>query len=611
MQMKKVGLILVSLLLVFSAAAVAQYYDGLEDPKIYNLGEGVFENLEPGVQGGTFYISAISNPKKWNDVTAQETSTTQYTGQMLRGLVTINVVTGALEPELAKNWEISEDGLMVTFNLRKGIKWSDGEPFTAADVLFTYNDLILNEDVETDSRDGLELPDGTFPVMTAPDDYTIVLEMSQIFRPVLNQFSFNIMPKHKLADEVHKLNPAVPAGNFNEVWGLDTDPADLAGLGPFMVESYTPDQNVTMTRNPFYYGYDQNGTQLPYVDKYVILTVASQDVSLLKFRNGEIDALGIRPSDVPILVPESASEGFEVKIGSGVYGTLWVSFNQDFGLGEGDAAKDQLRGLFRDVRFRQAVSHAMDKQSIINNLYNGLAAPQWATVSVPSPFYGGRDEYGGQVTEADAVTYEYDLAKAASLLDEIGIVDTNGDGYREFADGSTVEFVLETNAGNTLREGFCLILADDLDSIGLKVNFQPVDFNTLVTRLLGGTLYEAVVLGLTGGNDPNGGANVYRTTGGLHFWHYSAADDPYTYEIRTDELYDLGLGTFDNNEAFGYYKEAQILFATDDLGMNFSVNQQFTYAIYNYVGNKAIADVTATPSGNNGLAWDLVWLKNL
>jgi peptide/nickel transport system substrate-binding protein len=609
--MKKVGLILIGLLVVFSTAAVAQYYDGLQDPKVLDLGSDDYPGLVPGVQGGTFYISAISNPKKWNDVTAHETSTTQYTNQFLRGLMTIHPITGALVPELVRDdgITISPDGLTVEFKLRRGVKWSDGTEFTSADVMFTYNDLILNEDVETDSRDGLELPDGTFPVMTAPDAYTIKLEMSQIFRPVFNSFTFNILPKHVLEGTVHKLNPAVPAGNFNEVWGLDTDPADLVGLGPFLIESYTPDQNVTMKRNPYYYAYDQDGTQLPYVDKYVILTVESQDVSLLKFRNGEIDALGIRPSDVPILVPEAAANDFEVKIGSGVYGTLWVSFNQDFGLDEGDAAKDNIRGMFRDVRFRQAVHYAMDKQSIINNLYNGLAAPQWSPVSVPSPFYGGRSAYGAGIDDAAAVNYEYDLAKAAGLLDDMGLIDNDGDGIREFADGQPVEFLLETNAGNTLREGFCLILADDLEKIGVKANFQPVDFNTLVTRLLSGTLYEACVVGLTGGNEPNGGANVYRTTGGLHFWHYSAPDDPYAYELRIDELFDLGLGTFDLDEAFGYYQEYQVLFATDDIGMNFSVNQQFTYAIYNRVGNQEIADVTATPTGSNGLAWDLVFFE--
>ncbi|UCF10108.1 MAG: hypothetical protein JSW65_08645, partial [Candidatus Bipolaricaulota bacterium] len=383
------------------------------------------------------------------------------------------------------------------------------------------------------------------------------------------------------------------------------------GLGPFLLESYTPDQNVTMVRNPYFFGYDQNGTQLPYIDKWVVLIVESQDVSLLKFRNGEIDALAIRPSDVPILVPEAAANDFEVKIGSGVAGTLWISFNEDYGLGEGDPAKDQMRGLFRDIRFRKAVAHAMDKQSIISNLYNGLAAPQWSPVSVGTPWYGGRDYYGGPVTENNAVSYEYSLDIAAGLLDDIGVVDNDGDGIREFADGQPVEFLLETNAGNTLREGFCLILADDLEKIGVKANFQPIDFNTLVTRLLGGTLYEAAVVGLTGTTDPHGGSNVARTTGGLHFWHYSAPDDPYAYELRIDELFDLGMGTFDLDEAFGYYLEYQILDATDSLGMIYSVNQQFTYAIYNHIGNQEVADVASTPTGFPGRTREFIFFENL
>jgi len=603
--MKKFVLVLLGLLLAFSTLAVAQGYDTMPaDAKIINLGVAgsPYENLQPGVRGGTFYIASISNPKKWNMVTAHETSTTQYTSQMFKGLTDINPVTGALEPELAKSWDISDDGLTITFHLRQGIKWSDGEPFTADDVVFTFNDLYYNDDVETDTRDVLTLPDGSFPVVTKVDDYTVKVTISTIFRPIMNAIGAAIMPKHKLAQYVHKLNPDVPAGTFNGTWGLDTDPSELAGLGPFMVQSYTPDQNVVMVRNPYYYHYDQNGVQLPYVDKYVILTVASQDVSLLKFRNGELDALGIRPSDVPILKSEEAQKDFTVLIGKGGYGTLWIAFNQD-------AQNDNLKALFRDIRFRQAVAHAMDKQTIINNLYNGLAVPQWSQVSMPSPFYAGRDYYGGPITEKNAVRYEYDLKKAAALLDEIGIVDSDGDGVREFADGTPVEFALETNAGNTLREGFCLIMQEDLAKIGIKANFNPIDFNTLVNKLFSSTT-EAVVLGLTGGDEPNNGANVYKHDGGLHFWHYSAAKgDEYEVEKKIDDLFNKAVSTWDNDEAFELYKQFQILFATEDLGMINSVNQQFTYAIYNKVGNKEIASVTATPSGANGLGWDLVYFK--
>lgn len=614
--MKKLVLIVAGLLLVFSISAVilAQGYETMpEDAKIVELGGEGYEDLEPGVRGGTFYISVFgSGPKKWNDVTAHETTTTRYTNTMFRGLMMLHPISGALIPDLAKSYEISEDGLEITFHLRR-INWSDGTPFTADDVLFTYNDLIFNEDIETDSRDGLELPDGTFPVFEKVDDNTITVTMSMIFRPIFNQLTVNIMPKHVLAEFVHKLNPDVPAGTFNGVWGLDTDPAELVGLGPYIVESYEPDQQVVMRRNPYYYTYDQNGIQLPYCDKVIELIVASMDVELLKFRNGETYAWGCRASDVPILKREEAVKDFTVKIGSGVYGTLWFTVNQDYGLGEDDPAKDQLRELFRNIKFRQAISHAMDKQSIINNLYNGLATPQWSPVSTPSPFYAGREYYGGPVTEANAVTYEYDLETAAALLDEIGILDTDGDGIREFADGTPVEFELNTNSGNTLREGFCLIMQEDLTSIGLKVNFNPVDFNTLVTRLLGGTIYQAVVLGLTGGDEPHGGSNVYLTTGGLHFWHYSAGaeEDPdiFEHEKRIDELFDLGVGTWNNDEAFEYYKEYQRLYASQDLGMNFSVNQAHTYVCYNFVGNKEIISPVTSPTAVNSIARDLFFLK--
>ncbi len=603
--MKRSLLVLLGALLVFSAVGLAQGYDKMPaDAVIVPLGVAgtAYENLQPGVRGGTFYISDISNPKKWNLVTAHETSTSEYGYQMFRGMTDINPVSGALVAELAKSWDISDDGLTLTFHLRQGLKWSDGVPFTADDVVFTFNDLYFNDDVETDTRDILTLPDGSFPVVTKVDDYTVQVQLSQIFRPILNSIGASIMPKHKLAQYVHKLNPDVPAGTFNGTWGLDTDPAELCGMGPFIVQSYTPDQNVVMVRNPYYYHYDENGTQLPYIDKYVTLVVASQDVSLLKFRNGEINALGIRPSDVPILKSEEATKDFTVILGEGGYGTLWISFNYDV-----DNAN--LKTLFRDLRFRKAVAHAMDKQTIIDNLYNGLAVPQWAQISMPSPFYPGRDYYGGPITEKDAVTYEYDLNKANALLDEIGIKDTNGDGIREFADGTPVEFELNTNAGNTLREGFCLIMQEDLAKIGIKADFNPIDFNTLVNKLFGSTT-EAVVLGLTGGDEPNGGANVYKSDGGLHFWHYSAGTgDINEVEKQMDDLYNQAVSTFDNEKAFELYKQSDILFATESLGMINSVNQQFTYAIYNNVGNGNIASVNATPSGTNGLGWDLVYLK--
>jgi len=610
--MKKLVLVLAALLVVFSASAVvmAQGYDAQPaDAMIVPLGVAgtPYADLEPGVRGGTMYVATISDPKKWNYVTSHETSTTQYTSIMLRGLVD-NDPTFALVPELAKSWDVSEDNLVITFHLREGLKWSDGEPFTADDVVFSFNDLYYNEDVETDTRDILLLPDDTYPVVEKVDDYTVKVTLSMTFRPILNSIGAPILPKHALAQYVHKLNPDVPVGTFNSCWGLDTDPAELVGMGPFMVESYAPDQHVTMVRNPYYYHYDPNGVQLPYFDKYVVLTVASQDVSLLKFRNGELDALGIRATDVPILKREEAQKDFTVLVDPdvAVYGTSWIGINQDIGLAEG--TNDNERALFRMRDFRAAMSHLVDKQAMIDTLYNGLAVPQWSPVSYLSPFYAGRDSYGGPVTETDAVVFEYSLMKAGELLDGIGIIDRDGDGWRDYEDGTRVEIELNTNAGNTVREGVCLIVADRASKIGLKLNFIPVDFNTLVNKLFAST-GEMIVLGLTGGPEPNSGANVYSSSGGLHFWHYSAADEPTELEKQIDGLLDAAVATLDNDEAFEIYKEYQITLANDDLGLVYTVNPAFTYAYYNKVGNAQIARPNYTPSGIYGLVMDYCFFK--
>jgi peptide/nickel transport system substrate-binding protein len=592
------------------AAAMKETEEEAPDIVVVPLGvEGTsYAHLEPGTPGGTLSVASITDPKSWNVVTSNENSTTQYTNMMLRGLVDIDPNNSAVVPELAKSWETSEDGLTLTFHLRRGLRWSDGTPFTADDVVFTYNDLYLNPDVDTNTRDILQLPDGTYPQVEKVDDHSVRVTLSMPFRPIFSALGASVLPRHKLAEHVHKLNPDVPADAFNAVWGIDTDPSELAGMGPFMVTEYEADQYVVLERNPYYYHYDPNGVQLPYLDRYIVHIVQNQDVSLLKFLNHEIHAFGPRAEDIGILVEKAARGEFTVLVDPDVpvFGTSWIGINQDVGLSE--ETDENLRALFRDIRFRKAIAHAIDKDSIISNVYNDLAVPQWSPVSYLSPFYAGRTHYGGPVTEEDAVVYKFALDKSAVLLDEIGIVDADGDGWRDFADGSPLEIEFNTNP-NTTRKAICLIVTEDLREIGLNVTFQPIDFNTLVTRLTT-SMVEMVLLGLGGGTEPNSGANIYRSTGGLHFWHYSGgADDLYDVEARIDKLLAAGVATYDNDEAFEIYKEYQTLFTDSDLGLVFTVNPTFAYAYYDEVGNGNVANPIATPSGTNGLTMDLVFLK--
>jgi len=606
----KNALILAGLLVFTSLAVFGQGY-GTQPADALILPVGVagtvYEDMELGTRGGTITIANLEDPKSWNDMTAHETSTTFFTSRQHRGLVNLDHISGALVPDLAKSWDLSDDSLVITFHLREGLMWSDGEAITADDVVFTYNDLLLNEDVDTNARDGQLLPDDTYPVCAKVDDYTVTFTMSVIFRPALNSLSFAIMPEHALAQYVHKLNPEVPVGTFNEAWTLDTPLTDLVGNGPYIITDYQPNVSVTMSRNPYYYGYDPAGTQLPYYDTMISAIVSNQDVMMLKFRNGETDVFGLRPEDIAILLPESASKGFQVLITDQPgYGTTWFLINQDIGLAEGTDAEK--REIYRNVKFREAMAHTIDKETMIQNVLNGLGGAQWSPVSVPSPFYAGRDFYGGPITENNAVIFEYDPAKAAALLDEIGVVDADGDGFRDLPSGDPLTIEINAN-DNTTRVASCLILTDDWNAIGINATFQVVDFNTLVDRLFGSS-GDLIYLGLTGGDEPNGGSNVYRSCGSLHAYRYSACDEPDDIDTRIDELLALGAGTFDIDEAFEYYVEYQQLLSAQ-LGYVYTVVQSFQYAYYDHVGNAFKASPTSTPGGANGLLTELCFDKRL
>jgi len=490
-----------------------------------------------------------------------------------------------VEPALAKSWEISEDGLTITFHLRQGLQWSDGEPFTADDVVFTFNGVIFNEDVRTDYRDVL-MVEGQLPTCEKVDDYTVKFTLAAPFRPFLRQIGGAIYPAHKLKNLSRVYNPDADPEALNSVWGVDTPPEEIVGMGPFRLKEFIPDQLVVLERNPYYWKVDPQGNRLPYLDGIKFVIVGGADAEMLKFRNGELDVYAPRPEDLSTLIAEAEQKGFEVRIDptKPMFGTTWIVFNQD-------CPNEKLKEYFRMVEFRRAMAHLVDKQSIIDNVYLGLAVPQWSPVSILSPFYAPEV----------VAKYEYDPDAAAQLLDQIGLVDQNGDGWRDLPDGTTFEFELNTNVGNTVREQICQIFADDCAKVGIKVNFNPINFNALVTKLLGSE-YEAVLLGLTGSSEPNSGANVYRSCGGLHFWRYSECENPRPFQQRIDELYDLGVKTYDFDEAYQYYAEFQKLFS-ENVDLIFTVNMVFRYALYKNLKNTAEFSPLAGALGFSEYLW--------
>ena len=522
-----------------------------------------------GRYGGELILSTTSDPKSFNPVLAKETSTTAITGVMFEGLTTIDPFTLVAIPNLAETWDMSTDGLMWVFHLRPGLRWSDGKPLTADDVVFTFNDLIFNPKVPNSSRDIFTI-DGKPVKVEKVDDLTVRFILPLKFAPFLRSLGQEILPKHVLS-------AAVLAGKFNFAWGIDADVKSVVGTGPFRLLQYQPGQRVALERNPFYWKKSKEGDALPYMDKLVFLIVPSLDVELLKFMEGAIDSYNMRGMDYPLLKPLEKKRDFTVYDQGPDMGSNFIVLNQNPGTntktGKPFVAPYKL-AWFQDVRFRRAIAYAVDKKRIIEIVKNGLGYPQYSPESPSVGFF-----YCDQVRK-----YDYDLTKARQLLKEMGFEDRNKDGVLEDKDGHSLEFNLYANADNTERVDIAAIIRNDLESLGMKVNFQLVEFNTLVSKLTSTFDWDAIVLGLTGSIDPHFGQNVWLSSGQLHMWNPKQKEPATAWEKRIDEIFALGAQELDENKRKGYYDEYQKIIA-DETPMIYTALSARLTAVRNRFGN--------------------------
>jgi len=531
--------------------------------------------------GGILMLSSISDPKTFNSVVAKETSSTLITGFMFEGLVETDGVTTEVKPALAESWEVAEDKVTWTFHLRKDVVWFDGEPFTADDVVFTFNDLYYNPTIPTSARDILTI-DGEPIKVEKVDKYTVKFITPKPFAPMLRSIGMAILPKHILESKVVKVDPStvkegkMPNQTFNYTWGVDTPPAEIIGTGPYKMKEYKPSQYVVLARNPNYWKRDAEGNQLPYIEQIRIVIVPNQDVQLLKFQAGEIDGLGIRGQDYPLLKPKERSGNFTLYNAGPAFGTNFIIFNQN--PGKDQQGKPYINPVklswFTDLNFRKAVAHAIDKETIIANVMNGLGYPQHAAMSPAAKLF----------YNPDVPKYEYDLDKAAEILEKAGYKDRDGDGFVEDKNGNTVEFDIITNSGNTERENIGLIIQEDLKEIGIKAHFSPIDFNALVTRLTSTFDWDAVIIGLTGGVEPHNGKNVWESSGQLHVW-YPRQEEPATeWEAEIDRIFNEGAQELNQEARIAMYFRWQEIVA-EQLPVIYTVLPASLMAIRNKFGN--------------------------
>lgn len=521
-----------------------------------------------GTYGGTLRLSTFAAPKRFNPITSAEGTSNQVTNYVFEGLTTRNAITGVVEPHLATSWESNADGTEYTFHLRKDVQWFDGEPFTSADVLFTL-DAIFHPSVDSSMSFILTI-DGERVSATAPDAHTVVFHLPSPYAPFLRAAGFEIVPKHRLA-------AALEGGIFESTWGVDTPPEEVIGTGPFRFARYDPGERFILERNPTYWDTDAAGNHLPYLDRVVYNVVQSRDVELLKFQQGESDYFGVRGRDYQLLKPMEQSGAFTIYRSGPAFGSAFVFFNQNRGMNPETGTPyvpPHKLAWFTNRTFRQAVAHALDKQSITDIVMNGLGHPQWGPVSPSAGFF-----YNPDVRQ-----YPYDLDRAKAMLAEIGMRDRNGDGILEDADGHDLEFTFFTNSGNDVRVDIAEIVRKDLQEIGLKVHFNQIEFNTLVDKLDATYDWDCILLGLSGGDEPHFGKNVWDSKGTVHMWYPKQPEPATPWEARIDELFNAGVRELDRDKRKVIYDEWQMI-VSEELPLIYTCLPEALYAVRNRFGN--------------------------
>lgn len=498
-----------------------------------------------GKFGGTFVSSTIGEgPKTFNPFNSKDNISSQMSEIMYDGLVTTDPVTGDTIPKLAKSFTVNGKEYIV--KLRHGIKWSDGKPITADDVVFTWQNIILDGFGNTSIRDSIVI-NGKLPTVEKIDNYTVKFVTPEPFAPFLRMLSSPIAPKHVF-------EPAVKKGKayFEGFLSTNTPPKDFVISGAFKLKEYVPAQRVVFERNPNYYVINKDDKKLPYLEKIVYLIVGDINNQVLKFEGGELDEISLQGANVARFKEMEKHGDFTVyNIGPDT-GTMYIAMNMNNRKNDkGKYYVDPKKQVwFQDKNFRQAVDYAIDRKNMVFNIANGLAEPLFTPETLNSIFLN-----------KSLKGYDRNIEKSKELLKKSGFSwDKAGHLIDKF--GNHVEFDLYTNAGNTEREAIGVMVKQDLEDLGMKVNFKPIEFNSLVNKLMATLDWDMVIMGFTGSPlEPNGGKNVWLSDGTLHIFNQRLEKDlnspRYDFEKRLDYLYTQGALATKFEDRKKYYDEYQ------------------------------------------------------
>ncbi|MFW5981424.1 MAG: ABC transporter substrate-binding protein [bacterium] len=574
--MRKYLVLLLTLLLVvsFSSSLIAEEVE-LLDP--------YYTDMPQGTWGGTLITAMVSDPNTLNPVLSGDSASGEVIeARIFESLAMINPITGVDEPALARDWEVSEDGLTWTFYLRRGVQWSDGEEFTADDVIFTY-DVTMDEDIASPSRQGLFIAGEPIEYKKI-DKYTVEFTTPEPFAPFLSTLLY-IVPEHKLAE-------AYETGKFNEAWGVDTPVTEIVGTGPMILGDYRPAERLVYIRNANYWKLAPNGESLPYITRWVNQIVPSTDTRLLEFEAGNTHLTSFLPQNYDRIVAGEAAGNYTVmESGVSMTSTL-ITFNMnprnpDF------QENPHKKEWFRNIHFRRALNHATDRETIAEQIYAGKAVPQWSPVTASNTFW----------MNDDVEKYPFDLEKAREEL-EAGGFSWDEEGRLIDPEGNRVEFNILTTETSDEWVSMMNIITSDYRALGARVNSTAVAFNNLIERLTNSYEWDIIIVGWGGGGtELYGGHTMWLSSAPYQMWNPEKEEPEFEWEARIDEIWDLAATTMDNEGRKEYYDEWQQIYS-EQLPLLYTVNVETFVAVTNSLKNVRPSALGADLY-NGSVTWDI------
>lgn len=514
----------------------------------------------PGTTGSIFITTESNEPTSFNPMVIEDAASSEISGLMLSGLTTIDPVTQEVVPALAKSWEISPDRKVYTFHLRKGLRWSDGKPLTADDIIFSFDAIMSST---PDPKTGEPFPrfpnryiqqftiDGKPLRYEKVDETTIRFITPELYAPFLNDVgSINILPKHQL-------DPYFQDGTLLKKWTVETalnHTSELLSCGPFQLLSYRPGDRLILKPNPHYWRSDQRGQRLPYIDLYVVKFVKDVNAELVNFSTGLTESSNVSASDVGWVKRGEGTYGYTIHDRGPSSNISFIWFNQKPGTDDKGKPYVEPHKLkwFQDRRFRQALSYGFDRQGIIEGVYFGRAQPLHSIISSANLKWHN----------PNTRQFNFNRPIALALLKEAGFLKKE-DQLLYDAAGHVVEFEILMPQGSATTPQIISSFKEDMRELGIQIKISPIDFGTLIAKTSQTFDYEASIMGFTGGGDPSGGKVIYLSSGRMHLWNPNQKTPATPWEKRVDELMALQEKEFDPVKRKLVIDEMQNIFAEE------------------------------------------------